>query len=303
MRMIGHVSSETDARTFSDVLFVRGVESQVEMERGSGWAVWVHSEDEVENARMLLQEFLYNPAAQKFNGATAEAYRLREKEAKSMAQAAKRTFDADRLFTRPMILGMTPITAGLVGICVVVWILSLFPQFRSFMGLLLISQYEIGNTPIERLTNGLLEIKRGQVWRLVTPILMHDSGFFLHILFNMFWLKDLGTQIEARRGAWFFIVFVLLVGAVSNLGQYAMTGPLFLGMSGVVYGLLGYIWIKGKSDPDSGFFIHPTIVTMMLIWLVVCYTGILGIGIANTAHTVGLIAGMLWGLLPTVWRK
>ena len=35
-------------------------------------------------------------------------------------------------------------------------------------------------------------------------------------------------------------------------------------------------------------------VFFVLVWLVVCYTGIVG-PVANTAHLAGLIVGMVWG--------
>ena len=67
-------------------------------------------------------------------------------------------------------------------------------------------------------------------------------------------------------------------------------------MSGVVYGLLGYIWIRGKFDPGSGLYLHSSTVIMMLIWFFACLSGYLG-QIANTAHTVGLLMGMAWGFV------
>ena len=44
---------------------------------------------------------------------------------------------------------------------------------------------------------------------------------------------------------------VLVIAALSNLGQYFVSGPNFCGISGVVYGLFGYIWMKGRFDPAS----------------------------------------------------
>ena len=66
------------------------------------------------------------------------------------------------------------------------------------------------------------------------------------------------------------------------------------GMSGVVYGLLGYAWMKGRFDPGSGLLLHPQTVAMMLIWFFLCLTGLMG-NIANTAHAVGLVLGIAWG--------
>jgi GlpG protein len=83
------------------------------------------------------------------------------------------------------------------------------------------------------------------------------------------------------------------IGEASNRAQYYVSGPRFGGMSGVVYGLLGYVWMRGKFDPGSGLFLHPSTVTMMLIWLAFGYTNILPM--ANTVHTVGLGVGVAWG--------
>jgi GlpG protein len=87
-----------------------------------------------------------------------------------------------------------------------------------------------------------------------------------------------------------------------NLAQFYMHGPMFGGMSGVVYGLLGYIWIRGKMDPGSGLYLHPSTVWMMIIWFVLCVAGLFG-AIANTVHAVGLGLGMAWGFLSSLRHR
>ena len=146
--------------------------------------------------------------------------------------------------------------------------------------------------------NTLPEIRHGEVWRLITPIFIHFH--VLHILFNMLWLRDLGSMIESRQSSTYLLVLVLVIAACSNVAQfYFGHAPNFGGMSGVVYGLLGYIWIRGKLDPGSGLYLHAYTVMMMLIWLVVCFTGYIG-AIANAAHVAGLIMGMAWGWLSSL---
>ena len=112
-------------------------------------------------------------------------------------------------------------------------------------------------------------------------------------------LRMLGGEIEAKRGAIRYVGLVLLFAVVSNLGQYAVTeSPLFGGMSGVVYGVFGYLWMKQLHDPASGMSLPHSFVVVMLISFVLCWTGVVG-PIANWGHTFGLASGMLVGLLPT----
>ena len=68
------------------------------------------------------------------------------------------------------------------------------------------------------------------------------------------------------------------------------------GVVSVVYGLLGFIWMRTRLDPKSGYFIHKQTVTFMLVWLFLCLTGLVG-NIANTAHFVGIGTGMLYGII------
>jgi GlpG protein len=142
-------------------------------------------------------------------------------------------------------------------------------------------------------------IVRGEVWRLVTPIFLHFSG--IHLVFNMWALAAIGTLIEYRRGTLVLGVLVLLSAIASNVGQYIylleVNRPqvLFGGMSGVVYALFGYVWMKGRHEPEQGMILHPSSVQTMLFWLVLCMTGLVG-NIANAAHVIGLVVGILIGL-------
>jgi GlpG protein len=124
----------------------------------------------------------------------------------------------------------------------------------------------------------------------------------IHILFNMLWLRDLGSMIEARQSSLQLAALILVIAAGSNLAQFYTDGPSFGGMSGVVYGLFGYVWVRGRFDPGSGLFVHPTTVMMMLAWLVLCFLQVIP-HVANTVHITGLIIGAGWGFLSALRHR
>jgi GlpG protein len=134
--------------------------------------------------------------------------------------------------------------------------------------------------------------QHGEFWRLLSPVFIHFG--VLHLVFNMMWLYQLGSMIEARQSPLQLLLLVVVTGIISNLAQYIVAGPQFGGMSGVVYALAGYVWIRGKYDRASGLFLPQQSVTILLVWLAVCFTGMLG-PVANFAHLGGLVSGMAIG--------
>jgi GlpG protein len=288
MRVIGHLDNETAARKFSDYLIVHGIKNQIEAESDGSWSIWIHAEDELSRAGKLLRSFRDNPNDPSVERASEKARDLIAEEQKREAEARKRHFDRDRLFAAG---GIGRLTMVLMGISILVFLLQNYPATSWIVNYLHISAI-----PYDR---GLQEVRDGQVWRLLTPIFLHFG--IIHILFNMLWLRDLGATIEGRLGTLQLALMVVGIGVASNLGQNWMSGPKFGGMSGVVYGLLGYIWIRGRFDPRSGLFLHQSTVVMMLIWLLFGYTNILPI--ANTAHTVGLVGGVTWGYAAAIRRR
>lgn len=147
---------------------------------------------------------------------------------------------------------------------------------------------------------GLIEmLSEGQFWRLLSPDFLHFS--MLHIVFNMLMLWTLGGQLEMRKGSLAFLSMALFVSVVSNIAQLLDSGYLFGGMSGVVYGLVGYCWVWRRVNPD--IFLPDALFRFSIIWLLLGYTPLtewLGIGkMANSAHLYGLLSGLLWGWLTT----
>jgi len=302
MRLIGHLADESAARTFGDYLCVQGIDHQLEQQSNDGWGIWVSDEDKLEQASELLKAFRQAPADPKYRAVARSAAELREEEAKGQEAYRKRVREGRDLFRPLTAYGFGPLTFLLIVASVTVFFLSKFGQDQqSIMGLF-ITRFEVSGQYLTW-TAGLEEIRHGQLWRLFTPILIHFSA--LHILFNMLWLRDLGSMIESRQSSWHLAALVVFIAAASNLAQYYIPptrGPDFGGMSGVIYGLLGYVWIRGKMDPGSGLFVHPSTVMMMIIWFVACFTPLTSLigRVANMAHAAGLVVGMAWGYLSSL---
>jgi GlpG protein len=145
----------------------------------------------------------------------------------------------------------------------------------------------------------LTSLEAGQWWRLVSPMFIHFG--VLHLAMNAMWYWELGRRIEFRQGGFALLGLSLLFGLLSNLAQFWFGGPsLFGGLSGVLYGLLGYCWIFQLLAPTPAYQLPRGVLVMMLIWLLVCLSGVidtLGFGaIANAAHVGGLAAGCAAGL-------
>ncbi|MCU1716042.1 rhomboid family intramembrane serine protease [Pseudomonas sp. 5P_3.1_Bac2] len=143
-------------------------------------------------------------------------------------------------------------------------------------------------------------LAEGQWWRLVSPMLLHFG--ILHLAMNSLWFWELGRRIEYRQGRWLLLGLTLLFSLGANLAQYWYSGPsIFGGLSGVLYGLLGHCWIYQKLAPNPVYELPRGVLIMMLVWLVVCMTGVFELlqfgAIANAAHVGGLLAGCVTGLL------
>lgn len=305
MRHIGNLPNENQAQKFVDFALTQDIRVNVEADNGE-WAVWVYDEDHVDQAKIELEQFRQNPDADKYANAKHEADARREREIREFRETQKKVVRASESWNRSY-WQRCPVTITLMALSVATVLMTTDPNHPLDFGqkiepvrnwLTLAPIWERGGSHYSYM-NPFEDVFKGQVWRLFTPMFLHFGIF--HLLFNMMWLRDLGSVIEVRRGKWKFLLLVLVIAGISNAAQGLWSGPSFGGMSGVIFGLFGYIWMQSRYVPDSGFYISPNLVMLMLFWMVLCYTGILG-GIANAAHTVGLLVGVLAGYAPKLWK-
>ncbi len=156
-------------------------------------------------------------------------------------------------------------------------------------------------------------IQKGEIWRVFTPTFLHIG--ILHLLFNMLWLWMLGKMIEKNIKFTLYILFILITSAITNTVQYLVTGPVFMGFSGVVSAMAGYIWVRKKKAPweiypiDFGtlIFLWVFIFGMFALQVVAFFLEILHIvsfqlNMANAAHVTGVFLGMLLGRVQVLQR-
>jgi GlpG protein len=171
-----------------------------------------------------------------------------------------------------------------------------------------VNHYKTSNIPLTYAGPLFEKIGKGEVWRLFTPALLHFD--LLHIFFNVLWFILLGNQIEFRLGWLRYLILIVTTAIFSNTAQYFMSGPFFMGLSGIVVGLAAFIWARQQIAPWEGYllqrftliFLTIFVVGMFLLQLIFFFVQIWGnfvapISIANTAHLVGGIVGYLLGRL------
>ncbi len=194
-----------------------------------------------------------------------------------------------------------PVTLGLILLSLSLTLLTGFGEQMRWLHWFTFVDFDVqGNFLLpQRLDT---QIAGGQLWRWLTPIFLHFS--LMHLVFNLLWTWELGRRIELMHRRSVIVVLVLFMGVVSNIGQFLMTGPMFGGLSGVIFGMMAYTWLWDRLCPQRRFGMPPVLMTFMVIWLVLGVSGALeqfGFGaIANTAHLVGLLCGL--ASAPVVYR-
>jgi GlpG protein len=134
-----------------------------------------------------------------------------------------------------------------------------------------------------------------QPWRLITPAFFHFS--WLHIVFNVLWWWQLGGEIEKRLSKSTLIQLFLFTAVISNVGQFYTAGANFGGLSGVVYGLVGFVWIMGWLAPQFGLSLAKPVVIILIAWMALGFLEFLPINMANAAHLLGFLSGIGFALL------
>jgi len=141
-------------------------------------------------------------------------------------------------------------------------------------------------------------VTSGEWWRLITAGFLHGS--IIHLLFNVYILWVIGSQLESIVGNVKFIIiyFVSLLGGSVASYLFSPFGSYSIGASGAIFGLMGAMLVVGrKRNLDIS-----QITTLVAINVVI---GFVLSGIDWRAHLGGLAAGafIAWVLLNATSLK
>ena len=145
-------------------------------------------------------------------------------------------------------------------------------------------------------------IRQGQLWRLLTPALLH--GGFTHIVFNMYALLSFGQGLERHFGHGRFLLLYLLGAFAGNVLSFLMTRANSLGASTAIFGLVGAegVFLLKNRKLFAGQFRSAIGNIIFIVFINLFVIGALP-NIDNWGHIGGLMAGLLfsWFASP-IWE-
>lgn len=143
-------------------------------------------------------------------------------------------------------------------------------------------------------------VRGGEVWRLITSGFLH--GGILHLLFNMYSLYVIGTQIENFIGKKKFLIIYFFSMICAGLMSCALSSQtVSVGASGAIFGLLGSLVYFGYYYRlYLGSILKNQIIPLIILNLTL---GFVMSGIDNAAHIGGLIGGLFIAMALGVQRK
>jgi rhomboid protease GluP len=130
----------------------------------------------------------------------------------------------------------------------------------------------------------------GRWWTVLSAAWLHGS--FIHILFNMLWVRDLAPATAELYGA----SRAVIIYSISSIAGFTLSScaPLFLpvgagytlGASAPIFGLLGALVVYGRRGGSS----H--IGNQAIIYAVILFvSGFIMPGVDNFAHLGGFVGG------------
>jgi membrane associated rhomboid family serine protease len=182
----------------------------------------------------------------------------------------------------------TPLlTYLLTGLSLVLTVAYLYPNLLS------------GNLWMQLVDFDFREAEGASPRSLLTNIFIHGS--WLHLLFDMIWLVQIGRILEGTLSPLIYLAFIVGAAAIGSACQVLISGSTGIGMSGVVYAMFALMWAGRGVYPAWGAIATRDNLRLFIGWglfcLVATYIPALHFGIANGAHGGGFLFGLCIGFL------
>jgi len=183
----------------------------------------------------------------------------------------------------PAVLKKPPIvTYVVIGLCVLVYL------------------WELANYPAVEaaLVNPILTGGVSALWTLFTMTLVHSRTQITHIVFNLMAFSVLGRLLETLYGSFRYAVLLIVLAWVASAAQIDVEHNVGIGISGVIYGVFGFMIGASPNNPFLWWFVKKN-APMLIGWAVLCVvlTQMHVLAIGNGAHFGGLIYGIIYGLI------
>ncbi len=255
---------------FVDHLNSIGVKAKCKESYSGHYGVFVTNELDMARGKRELLRFTGSPFDNSFTKASWE-----------QGKTLKNPKQIKSSFYLPMAFDITSLTTIVEIICIVLFVLSFFDEAWIVQTFALSRQENFSN---------ILDY-----YKLLTPAFVHFG--FMHIAFNLVMFEALGRPLEKTFGKTKLFSLIVSIALLSNVLQYCFMGNdygYFGGLSGVVYGIIGYCGVLSKRDDlPSSFMIPAGLLTVSIVFILL---GFLFSGIANLCHLGGVVVGILWGL-------
>jgi membrane associated rhomboid family serine protease len=139
------------------------------------------------------------------------------------------------------------------------------------------------------------ELWSGEIWRPFSSCLFHGS--IVHLVFNVMCFWVFGAVFEEIWGSGRTLSVMLFLAFVSSVAQYAFDMP-GIGLSGILYGLFGLLWVLSRKDRRFFGTLDRQTVRVLVGWFFLCIVASHvdeSWRIGNTAHGSGAIMGAMLG--------
>lgn len=267
MIAVGQINNKRAAQAFSDYLQLKQIQHQVHTETQLEGELQLEVfqfytlDDQVSKVSELLNDFAANPEHPKYLSAS---WQVSEPEAhgdKVTSWGFAAIWSSAGAVTKSVTL-----------LCAVIFGLSYLGFFRPII------------------MNFGFSWDLSEPYRLITPAFIHLST--LHIIFNLMWWWYLGRQIERLLGKQTLLIVLVGTAFLANIAQALLVNNNFAGLSGVVYGLGGFVWYCGAFHKSRTLYLPNNMFGFFIIWMLLGFFEVLPVNMANWAHLFGLLAGL-----------